>query len=85
MQVAMGSQDGGGDNYIEGATVQATVPDESQVDVSVHCFWKWGTSAIFDKQIVKFDAGSYRLQTPANALATAEKEQGQVPTDMSGE
>ena len=38
VQVAMGSQDGGGDNYIEGATVQATVPDESQVDVSVHCF-----------------------------------------------
>ena len=38
---------------------QENVPDESWADVSVHGFWKWGTTAIFDMQIVNLDAGSY--------------------------
>ena len=32
----------------QGATEQAKVPDESREDVSVHGFWKLGTSALFD-------------------------------------
>ena len=31
---------------------QATVPDESQADVSVHGFWKWGTTDLFEMRIV---------------------------------
>ena len=53
---------------------QETVPDESWVDVSVHRFWKWGTTALFDMQIVNLDTGSYLRQTSAKALGTAEKE-----------
>ena len=52
---------------------QATVPDESQADVSVHGFWKWGTTALFYMLIVNLDAVSYLRQTSAKALATAEK------------
>ena len=47
--------------------------DESRVGVSVHGFWKWGTTALFDMQIVNLDAGFYLRQTSAKALATAEK------------
>ena len=42
----------------QGATVQAKVSDESRLDVSVHDFWKWGTTALFDIQIDNLDAGS---------------------------
>ena len=31
----------------EGATGQATVPDDSRADVSVHSFWNWGTTTLF--------------------------------------
>ena len=64
---------GGGDKKGEGETGQATVPDESRVDVGVHVFWKWGTSAIFDIQFVNFDAGFYVRQMSAKALATTAK------------
>ena len=50
------------------------VPDESQEDASVHGLWKWGTTAIFDMQIVKLYAGSYLCQKSAKALATSKKE-----------
>ena len=53
-----GSQDGEENEDGEGATGQAKVPDESQLDVSVHGFLKWGTSALFDMQIIKLDTGS---------------------------
>ena len=43
------------------------------MDVSVHGFWKWGTTALFDMRIVNLDAGSFLRQMPAKALATAEK------------
>ena len=47
-QVATVEQEGEENEGGEGATGQATVPDESRADVSVHGFWKWGTSALFD-------------------------------------
>ena len=53
---------------------QVTVRDESRADVSVHGFWKWGTAALFDMQIVNLYAVSYLRQTSAKALETAEKE-----------
>ena len=43
-----GGQDGKGNKEGEDAMGQATVPDESRADVSVHGVWKWGTSALFD-------------------------------------
>ena len=51
-----------------GAGGQATVPDESRVDVFVHGFWKWGTTALFDMRKVNLDAGSYLCQMYAKAL-----------------
>ena len=58
----------------KGDTGQATVPDDSRADVSVHGFWKWGTTALFDMRIVNLYVGSYLRHTSANALTTAEKE-----------
>ena len=70
----MGSKEGE-ENYIrEGMTGQAMVPDESQADVYVHEFWKWGTTAIFDMIYINLDTGSYLRQTYAKDLATKEKE-----------
>ena len=37
---------------------QVEVPAESRVDVSANGFWKRGTTAMFDIQIVNLDAGS---------------------------
>ena len=48
--------------------------DESQADVSIHGFWKWGTYALFDMQIINLDVVSYLCQTSAENLAMAEKE-----------
>ena len=53
---------------------QAMVPDESQADIYVNGFWKWGTTALFDMQIVNLYAGSYLCQTSVKALSTEEKE-----------
>ena len=55
-------------------TGQATVPDESRVNVSVHGFWKWGTTALFDMLIFHLHAGSYLRQTSAKALVTVDKD-----------
>ena len=41
------------------AQLQVRVLDESRADVAVHGFWKWGTSALFDMQIINLDARSY--------------------------
>ena len=59
MQVATRSQDGELNEEVEGATGQATVSNESQDYVSFHGFLKWGTSALFDTQIVNLYVGSY--------------------------
>ena len=53
---------------------QVQVPTESRADVRSHGFWKWGTTAMFDIQIVNLDAGSYLRMIPKKALAKAKKE-----------
>ena len=73
-RVAMGTQDREENEGEDGETGHATVPDEPQVDVSVHGFWKWGTTALFDMQMVNLYAGSYLCQTYVKSLGTAEKE-----------
>ena len=72
--IDMRSQEGGGNEGGEGAKEQATVPDESREDVSIHGFWKWGTSTLFDMNIVNLYTGSYLCQTYEKALAMADKE-----------
>ena len=64
----MVGQDGEVNEYGEGATRQANIPDESRVDSSVPVVWKWGTSSLYDMQIVNLDVGSYLHQTSAKAL-----------------
>ena len=54
-----GKQEGEDQDDKEGDTGQATMPDESQADVSIHGFWKWGTTTTFDMKIFILDAGSY--------------------------
>ena len=55
-------------------TGQAKIPNKSRADVSVHGFWKWGTTSLVDMRIVYLDAGLYLHQTSEKALATVEKE-----------
>ena len=74
MRFTTGGQEGDGNDNREGVMGQEIVPDDSLADVSVHRFWKCGTSAIFDMQMVNSDVGSYLRQTSAKALAMAEKE-----------
>ena len=50
---------------------QVEVPAELRADVSTHGFWKQGTTAMFDIQIVNLDVGSYLRMTPEKALAKA--------------
>ena len=63
-----------GADRLAGRPGQVQVPAESRADVSAHGFWKRGTTAMFDIQIVNLDAGSYLHMTPGTALAKAEKE-----------
>ena len=56
---ATGKKRGEDQDDEEGDTGQATMPDESQADVSIHGFWKWGTTTTFDMKIFILDAGSY--------------------------
>ena len=69
-----GKLGGGGNKGGEDATEQATVPDESRADVSIHGFWKWGTSTLFDMKIVNLDTSSYLRHTSEKALTMADKE-----------
>ena len=43
-----GTHEGEENEGEEGVMGQSTVPDESWADVSVHGFWKWGTTDLFD-------------------------------------
>ena len=52
---------------------QVQVPAESRANVSAHGFWKRGTTAMFDIQLVILDVGSYLCMTPEKALEKAEK------------
>ena len=54
---------------------QVEVPAESRADVSAHSFWKRGTTAIFDIQIVNLDVGSSLRMTLEKDLAKAEKDE----------
>ena len=74
VRIATGQQEGEEQDGTKSTTGQATVPDESRADVSVHGFCKWVTADHFDMQIVHLYAGSYLRQTSAKALATAEKD-----------
>ena len=74
MRIATGQQEGEEQDGTKSTTGQATVPDESRADVSVHGFWNWSTTALFDMQIVNLYVGSYMRHTPENPLAMAEKE-----------
>ena len=58
---------------LAGSPVKVEVPAESRADVSAHGFWKRGTTAMFDIQIVNLDAGSYLHMTPEKAIAKSEK------------
>ena len=51
-QVAIEEDNGEDQDCKEIATGQSMVPDELLADVSVHGFWKWGTTALSDIQIV---------------------------------
>ena len=59
---------------LAGQPGQVQVPAELRVDVSVHGFWKQGTTAMFDIRIVNLDAGSYLCMTPEKDLAKTERE-----------
>ena len=69
----MGSQEGEGNEEGEGETGQKMVPEESQADVSILGFWKWGNSVLFDMRNFNLDTGSYLHQTSAKDLATEER------------
>ena len=47
-RISTGGQEDQGTQYREGVMGQAMVPDESRADVSIHGFYKWDTSALFD-------------------------------------
>ena len=59
---------------LAGKPGQEEVPAESKADVSAHCFWKQGTTTMFDIRIVNLNAGFYLRMMPEKALAKAEKE-----------
>ena len=51
---------------------QVEVPAESRSDVSVHGFWKRGTTAIFDIRIFNIYVGSYLCTMPEKTLVKAQ-------------
>ena len=60
-------QDRGVNEEVEGATVQATLPDESQADVSTHGFWSWGPPLFLTCKILTYMRSTIcvrRLQRP---------------------
>ena len=59
-------------------TAQVQVPEESRADARAHSFWKQGTTAMFNIQIVNLNAGSYLRMTPEKDLVKAEKEKKYV-------
>ena len=69
-----GGESNGSTDRLVGQPVQVVVLAELRADVSAHGFWKRGTTAMFNIQIVNLDAGSYLHMTPEKALAKAEKE-----------
>ena len=68
-----GDQDGEEQDDEEVEIGQATVYDESRANISVHGFWRWGNTNLYDMIIFNLDAGSYLLKTSPKSLATAEK------------
>ena len=76
----VGEVQGGSGRTVNGAARfvgqlgQVKVPAESRAYVSAHGFWKRGTTAMFDIQMVKLDAGSYLCMIPEKTFAKAEKE-----------
>ena len=53
---------------------QAIVTDESREDVSIHVFWKWGTSALFNMKIFNLYTDSYLRHMSEKALIMADTE-----------
>ena len=47
--------------------------EDKRADIVAHGLWKWVTTALFDVQIVNFDAGSYLRISPEKVLAQAKK------------
>ena len=56
-----------GEAILVGSPVQVQVTADYRADISAHSFWKRGTTAMFDIQIVNLDAGSYLRMTPEKA------------------
>ena len=69
-----GDQDGEEQDDEEVEIGQATVYDESRANISVHGFWRWGNTNLFDMIIFNLDAGSYLRQTCVKDLEMAEKD-----------
>ena len=55
------------------STGKVEVTAESRSDISAHCFWKRGTTTMFNIRIVNLDAGSYLCMTTEKDLSKAEK------------
>ena len=73
----VGASQGDGARTVDGAARlvgppgQVEIPANSRADISSHGFWKRGTTAMFDIQIVNLNAGSYLCMTPEKALTKA--------------
>ena len=63
-----------GSARLSGQLVQVLVPADLGAGVSAHGFWKRGTTAMFDIEIVNLDAGSYLRMTLEKAVVKAKKE-----------
>eukprot|EP00534_Pseudo-nitzschia_fraudulenta_P016988 CAMPEP_0201252296 /NCGR_PEP_ID=MMETSP0852-20130820/66836_1 /ASSEMBLY_ACC=CAM_ASM_000632 /TAXON_ID=183588 /ORGANISM="Pseudo-nitzschia fraudulenta, Strain WWA7" /LENGTH=174 /DNA_ID=CAMNT_0047551995 /DNA_START=481 /DNA_END=1006 /DNA_ORIENTATION=- len=47
-------------------------PRDLRGDVAVHCYWRRGTTAVFDVHITDTDCSSYYQHDPANVLRSQE-------------